>query len=66
MKTALIIGGLGVALAAYAPAMRALRKRKDSRMTDQEYFAAARRRAIGYRLAAKARAPKVSRDLSGD
>lgn len=58
MKTALIIGGLGIALAMYAPALRALRMRKNSRMTDREYFAAARRRAISYRLAAKECAAK--------
>ncbi len=63
MKTALlIIGGLGAGLAVYAPAMRALRERGDSRMTDQEYFAAARRRAISFRLAAKQRKPKTTGD----
>ena len=49
MKTALIIGGV-IALV-LAPAMRALRVRTNSRMTDEEYFAAARQRAIGHRLA---------------
>jgi hypothetical protein len=63
MKTILIIGGAGIALVALAPAVRALRLRKAARMTDQEYFAAARQRAISYRLAAaKARAAKNTGD----
>lgn len=50
MKTALIMGGV-IALAVLAPAVHALRVRTNSRMTDEEYFAAARQRAIGHRLA---------------
>ncbi len=50
MKSALIIGGLGILLAVLTPALRGLRVRH-SRMSDQEYFAAARKRAISYRLA---------------
>ena len=51
MKAALIIGGLGIALAVMTPALRALLSRPGSRMSDEEYFAAARKRAIRYRLA---------------
>jgi len=50
MKAALLIGALGIALAFAGPAMRMLRARMNSRMTDQQYFAAARKRAISYRL----------------
>ena len=53
MKAALVIGGLGVVLAVLTPALRGLRGRH-SRMSDQEYFAAARKRAISYRLAQSA------------
>lgn len=51
MKEALIISGLGVVLVAITPALRALRLRSGSKMNDKEYFAAARKRAISYRLA---------------
>jgi len=54
MKAALIIGSLGVALAVVTPALRALRYRSGSRMSDEEYFAAARKRAISHRLAKSA------------
>ena len=50
MTTALIIGSV-IVLAVLAPPVRALRARTNSRMTDEEYFAAARQRAIGHRLA---------------
>ena len=53
MKSALIIGGLGILLAVLTPALRDLRIRS-SRMSDQEYFAAARKRAISFRLAKSA------------
>lgn len=49
MKAALLIGGLGVVLVVLTPALRALRP--GSRISDAEYFAAARKRAISYRLA---------------
>lgn len=57
MKTALLIGGIGIVLGIFAPALRSLRfgRPQFHRMTDQEYFAAARRRAIEHRLAARAR-----------
>ena len=50
MKAALIIGGLGIVLAVLTPALRGLRVR-NSQMSDKDYFAAARKRAISYRLA---------------
>ncbi|MGZ9075657.1 MAG: hypothetical protein ACXW13_07750 [Burkholderiaceae bacterium] len=55
MNTALIIGGLGIALVVITPALRGLRSRSGTRMSDEEYFAAARKRAISYRLAKSAR-----------
>ncbi len=54
MKAALIIGGLGIALVVMTPALRALLSRSGSRMSNEEYFAAARKRAIRYRLAKSA------------
>ena len=54
MKAALIIGGLGVVLVVMTPTLRTLRFRSASRMTNDEYFAAARKRAISYRLAKSA------------
>jgi len=54
MKAALIIGGLGVVLVVLTPTLRALRFRVADRMSDDEYFAAARKRAISYRLAKSA------------
>jgi hypothetical protein len=54
MKAALIIGGLGVVLVVLTPTLRALRFRSVDRMSDDEYFAAARKRAISYRLAKSA------------
>ena len=54
MKTALIIGGLGIALALVTPALRALRSRSGSTISNEQYFAAARKRAIRYRLAKSA------------
>ena len=54
MKAALIIGGLGVVLVVMTPTLRALRFRSSARMSDDEYFAAARKRAISYRLARSA------------
>ena len=62
MKAALIIGGLGVALAVLTPALRALRFRSEARMSNDEYFAAARRRAISYRLA-KSASSQVEKDI---
>ncbi len=62
MKTALIIGGLGLALAVGARAMRSLRRWKGSRMTDHEYFTAARRRAIKHRTAANGHQAKTAGD----
>jgi hypothetical protein len=63
MKEALIISGLGVVLVAITPALRALRLRSGSKMNDKEYFAAARKRAIGYRLA-KSTSNEGQRDVS--
>jgi hypothetical protein len=54
MKAALIIGGLGIVLVVMTPALRALCSRSGSRMSNEEYFAAARKRAISYRLAKSA------------
>ena len=51
MKAALVIGGLGIVLVVLTPALRALRLRPNSKRSDEEYFAAARKRAISYRLA---------------
>ena len=50
MKAALIIGGLGIVLV-ITPALRALRSRSGCKVSDEEYFAAARKRAISHRLA---------------
>jgi len=55
MNGLLLIGGFGVGLVVLAPVMRALRLRPNARKKEQEYFAAARKRAIGYRLAGSAR-----------
>ncbi|MGH6609269.1 MAG: hypothetical protein ACRECQ_03345 [Burkholderiaceae bacterium] len=57
MNTALVIGGLGLAFVAIAPAIKS---RKSARDAAREYFAAARQRAIEYRLAARARAADSS------
>lgn len=54
MNAALVIGGLGIVLVVLTPALRALRARPNSRISDDEYFAAARKRAISYRLAKSA------------
>ena len=54
MNAALIIGGLGIALIVMTPALRAVRARPMPRISDKEYFAAARKRAISYRLARSA------------
>ena len=51
MNGLLIIGGLGVGLVVMTPVLRALRLRPNARKKEQEYFAAARKRAISYRLA---------------
>ena len=64
MKTALIIGGLGIVLA-ITPALRALRSRSGSKVSDEEYFAAARKRAISYRLA-KSASSQGERQVSGN
>jgi len=64
MKAALIIGGLGIVLV-ITPAMRALRSRSGSRMSNEEYFAAARERAISYRLA-KSASSQGERRVSGN
>ncbi len=53
MTAALIIGGLGIVLVVLTPALWSLRVR-NSRMSDDEYFAAARKRAISYRPAKSA------------
>jgi hypothetical protein len=64
MKAALIIGGLGIALV-ITPALRALRSRSGSKVSDEEYFAAARKRAISYRLA-KSASSQGERQVSGN
>ena len=58
MKTALLVSGFGIGLVMLAPAVRALLGRQNSAMSDDEYFAAARRRAIGYRLAKRSAPPQ--------
>ena len=65
MKAALIIGGLGIVLVVITPALRALRSRSGSRMSNEEYFAAARKRAISYRLA-KLASSQGERQVSGN
>ena len=51
MKGLLIIGGLAIALVVLTPVLRALRLRPNARKKDNEYFAAARKRALSRRLA---------------
>ena len=51
MKGLLIIGGLAIALVVLTPVLRALRLRPNARNKDNEYFAAARKRALSHRLA---------------
>ena len=65
MKAALIIGGLGIALVVMTPALTALRFRSGSKMSNAEYFAAARKRAISYRLA-KSASRKDQSQVMGD
>lgn len=65
MKAALIIGGLGIALVVMTPTLRALGFRSGSRVSNEEYFAAARKRAISYRLARSA-SGQDERDVGGD
>ncbi|MEO8187911.1 MAG: hypothetical protein ABI580_11175, partial [Burkholderiaceae bacterium] len=65
MKAALIIGGLGIALVVMTPALRALLPRSGSRMSNEEYFAAARKRAIRHRLA-KSASTRGEPETSGD
>jgi hypothetical protein len=64
MKGLLIIGGLGVALVVLTPVMRALRLRPNARKKEDEYFAAARKRALSHRLASSAssREPEAAGD----
>lgn len=64
MKAALIIGGLGIVLV-ITPALRALRSRSGSKVSDEEYFAAARKRAISHRLA-KSASSQAERQVSGN
>ncbi|MDQ3188430.1 MAG: hypothetical protein M3Q28_05950 [Pseudomonadota bacterium] len=60
MRVALISGNLGIAWGIFlAPARRLLRVHSNSKMSDAEYFAAARKRAIEFRLA-KAAARKTA------
>lgn len=61
MKAALLMGGMALML---VPAIRVLR-RSSSTKSDAEYFAAARKRAIAYRLAQTA-ASKQSVTASGE
>ncbi len=65
MKAALIISGLGIAMVVMTPALRALRSRSGAKMSDDEYFAAARKRAISYRLARSA-SSQDERQVSGN
>ncbi len=51
----MVLGGIGFAIAVIAPVMRS---RKSARISDREYFAAARRRAIAHRLAARGGLPR--------
>ena len=64
MKGLLIIGGLGVAFVVLTPVLRALRLRPNARKKDNEYFVAARKRALGRRLAnsASSREPEAGSD----
>ena len=63
MRAALISGTLGIAWGILAPARRLLRVHSNSKMSDAEYFAAARKRAIEFRLA-KVAARKTAVDGS--
>ena len=65
MRTTLIAGGLEAALALLMPAMRVLRIGPKSKISDRQYFAAARKRAIKYRLA-KAEGARAARLRGGD
>ena len=65
MKAALIIGGIGIVLIILKPALTRLRTRASSRMTDEQYFAAARKRAIHHRVAKSASANEPAKG-SGD
>lgn len=64
MKGLLIIGGLGAALVVLTPILRALRLRPNARKKDNEYFAAARKRALSRRMAnsASLREPEAAGD----
>jgi hypothetical protein len=53
MNSLLIIGSLAVALVVLTALIRALRLRPNFRKKEQEYFVAARKRAISYRLAVR-------------
>ncbi len=64
MKAALIVGGLGIVLVILTPALRTLR-RSNARMSDAEYFAAARKRAIEYRVG-KSAARQSAAEMAGD
>jgi hypothetical protein len=59
MNTALLIGGLGLALAVLGPVVRS---RRNARTSDREYFAAARKRAIAHRLSGGVRTTKQAED----
>ena len=59
MRAGLLISGVAIVLAVLTPAVRGLRVRRNSRTRNEEYFAAARERAIRYRLA-------KSRPITGD
>ena len=65
MKAALIIGGIGIVLVILKPTLTVLRTRARSRMTDEQYFAAARKRAIRHRLA-RSLSPTRAAKASGD
>ena len=64
MNGLLIIGGLGVAFVVLTPVLRALRLRPNARKKDNEYFAAARKRALSHRLSnsASLREPEAAGD----
>ena len=65
MNGLLIIGGLVVALVVLTPILRARRLRPNARKKDDEYFAAARKRALSRRLA-NATSGQRQPETSGD
>ena len=64
MTPALIIGGLAIVLVVLTPALRALHP--GSKVSDDEYFAAARKRAISYRRSKPAAAESDTQTVGNE